>query len=133
MTYAYPVVAVQLDRRELREHGCDRVVVPVGGGGCRLDDAHNRDSDELGRVGECLVGGNGRRGSAAGLGGGAEWTVAAVISGTARQGQTLSSSTGTWTGTAPISYATQWWRCDSAGKNCANVGRGGVVVSVGGG
>ena len=37
-------------------------------------------------------------------------TVVPVLSGTASFGQTLSSSTGTWTGTAPISYTYQWSR-----------------------
>ena len=44
-----------------------------------------------------------------------------VISGTAQAGQTLTASTGTWSGTTPISYAYQWRRCDSAGANCADV------------
>jgi hypothetical protein len=44
---------------------------------------------------------------------------APVISGTAQQGQTLSSSTGTWNGTQPISYSYQWYRRDSGGNNCA--------------
>lgn len=37
-------------------------------------------------------------------------TVAPVISGTAVVGQTLSSTTGTWTGTPTITYAYQWKR-----------------------
>ena len=37
-------------------------------------------------------------------------TVAPVISGTAVVGQVLSSTTGTWTGTAPITYSYQWKR-----------------------
>ena len=37
-------------------------------------------------------------------------TVAPVISGTQVVGSALSSTTGTWTGTAPISYAYQWYR-----------------------
>ena len=37
-------------------------------------------------------------------------TVAPVISGTAVVGQTLSSTTGTWTGAAPITYSYQWKR-----------------------
>jgi hypothetical protein len=37
-------------------------------------------------------------------------TVAPVISGTAVVGQVLSSTTGTWSGTAPITYSYQWRR-----------------------
>ncbi len=35
-----------------------------------------------------------------------------------RDGQTLSSTVGTWTGTPAISYERQWLRCDAAGDNC---------------
>jgi hypothetical protein len=41
------------------------------------------------------------------------------VSGTAQAGQTLSASTGAWSGTAPITYAYQWQRC---GSSCVNVG-----------
>ena len=37
-----------------------------------------------------------------------------VISGTVKVGQTLSTSTGTWSGTAPISYSYRWARCSSS-------------------
>jgi len=40
-------------------------------------------------------------------------TVSPVISGTTKFGSTLSSTTGTWTGTAPISYTYQWQRNSS--------------------
>src|SRR5207248_1349058 len=42
------------------------------------------------------------------------------ISGTAQVGQTLSSSTGSWSG-SPSGYGYQWKRCDSAGANCAPI------------
>src|SRR5450755_1168142 len=47
-------------------------------------------------------------------------TAVPAISGTATQGQTLSTSNGTWTN-SPTSYAYQWQDCDSSGGNCANV------------
>jgi hypothetical protein len=42
-------------------------------------------------------------------------------SGSAKPGQTLTSSAGTWTGTNPLGYAYQWLRCDSTGANCAAI------------
>ena len=55
-------------------------------------------------------------------GGGAPTNTAAPqISGTAQQGQTLTVSNGSWTG-SPSSYAYQWQDCDSSGASCANIG-----------
>jgi polysaccharide biosynthesis protein PslG len=47
-------------------------------------------------------------------------TALPAISGTTQVGQTLASSTGTWSG-SPSSYAYQWTRCDSTGAACANI------------
>jgi hypothetical protein len=44
-----------------------------------------------------------------------------AIGGTPTQGQTLTTSTGTWGGTAPMTFAYQWQRCDSTGANCVPV------------
>jgi hypothetical protein len=41
-----------------------------------------------------------------------------TISGTAKQGQTLTANVGTWSGATPIGYAYQWLRCDRNGNNC---------------
>ena len=40
-------------------------------------------------------------------------TSAPVVTGTAQQGNTLTASSGTWTGTAPIDYTYQWQDCSS--------------------
>ena len=46
---------------------------------------------------------------------------APALSGTARDTQTLTASTGAWRGTPPLSFGWQWRRCDSAGANCADI------------
>ncbi len=45
-----------------------------------------------------------------------------TISGTAQQGQELTASVGSWSGTSPIDYSTSWERCDSSGNNCSSLG-----------
>lgn len=47
-------------------------------------------------------------------------TVAPAVSGTAKQGQTLSTTTGTWTG-GSLTYAYLWYRCDASETNCASI------------
>ena len=49
-------------------------------------------------------------------------TAPPAISGTARDGSTLTSSTGSWSGSTPFTFTYQWQRCDSAGANCSNIG-----------
>jgi hypothetical protein len=48
-------------------------------------------------------------------------TVAPTITGTARDGQTLTTDDGTWTGTTPITYTRQWERCNTASANCTDI------------
>ena len=50
-------------------------------------------------------------------------TVPPTISGTATQGQLLSTSNGSWTFDEDyLTYAYQWLRCDAAGANCVDIG-----------
>jgi hypothetical protein len=43
------------------------------------------------------------------------------ISGTAAVGQTLSATSGSWSGDTPITFSYQWQRCDSNGANCGSI------------
>ena len=43
------------------------------------------------------------------------------LSGVDRDGQTLTTTLGSWNGTAPLDYDVQWQRCDALGANCANI------------
>src|SRR3712207_6389438 len=44
------------------------------------------------------------------------------IGGTALDGQSLTASNGTWTGTAPMSFTRKWLRCAADGTACAAIG-----------
>jgi hypothetical protein len=58
-------------------------------------------------------------GSAHAAGGrGPTLTVKPNVSGTTAVGRRLTALTGTWTGSGPIDYAFQWYRCDASGARC---------------
>lgn len=44
-----------------------------------------------------------------------------VLAGVAGQGETLTASSGSWTGTTPIVFAYTWERCDSSGGGCITI------------
>jgi hypothetical protein len=44
-----------------------------------------------------------------------------TISGSAQAGQTLSASSGSWSGSTPITFTYKWRSCDSAGASCADI------------
>jgi phospholipase C len=48
-------------------------------------------------------------------------TAPPTISGTAQDGQTLTTGTGSWSSTDPLLYTYQWQRCDNSGANCTNI------------
>src|SRR3954451_11266960 len=48
-------------------------------------------------------------------------TIAPAVTGTTRVGSTLTTSDGTWTGTAPIEHGYHWQRCDAAGASCRTI------------
>ena len=47
---------------------------------------------------------------------------APTIGGTARSGETLTATSGSWAGGTPITYAYQWQRCNSSGSSCGTIG-----------
>ena len=47
-----------------------------------------------------------------------------TISGAAKDGSTLTASSGTWSGPGPISFSYRWLRCDTGGNNCDGTSSG---------
>jgi hypothetical protein len=47
--------------------------------------------------------------------------VRPFVSGTERAGSVLTASTGTWTGSLPLTYTYQWQRCNASGSGCAAI------------
>src|SRR5262245_48411316 len=45
-------------------------------------------------------------------------TVDPKITGETVKGKTLAATSGTWSGTAPFTFAYEWLRCDTSGGNC---------------
>ena len=54
------------------------------------------------------------------------------ISGAAVVGETLTASTGSWTGTPTITFTYAWQRCNGAGASCTPIGASGNTYVVGG-
>jgi subtilisin family serine protease len=52
-----------------------------------------------------------------------------TISGVAQVGQTLTASSGTWSGN-PTAYSYQWQRCDALGSSCAATGAAGPTYTI---
>jgi hypothetical protein len=63
----------------------------------------------------------GQPGSGRAAGSGPASTAGPTISGTAQEGQELSTSNGTWSG-SPTAYTYAWSRCDASGNSCAAIG-----------
>jgi hypothetical protein len=53
-----------------------------------------------------------------------------TVSGTAREGETLTASSGTWSGTTPMTFSYRWQRCNSSGGNCKNISATGQTYTL---
>jgi uncharacterized protein YukE len=48
-------------------------------------------------------------------------TALPSVAGVLKDGQLLSATTGSWSGTAPITYGYQWQACNAAGESCKDI------------
>src|SRR5581483_4069828 len=48
-------------------------------------------------------------------------TALPTITGTAQRGFTLTASTGSWSGTTPMTFTYSWRRCNSTGASCTTI------------
>jgi hypothetical protein len=48
-------------------------------------------------------------------------SAAPSIAGSAKDGQHLKATRGTWSGQPPVSYTYHWTRCDASGDNCSDI------------
>jgi hypothetical protein len=60
-------------------------------------------------------------GGAAARSAGPTLTAAPSVTGTLKAGSRLAAGSGTWTSTATVSYAYQWYRCDRTGAHCSSI------------
>jgi hypothetical protein len=51
-------------------------------------------------------------------------TSAPTIVGTVKQGETVTATSGTWSGAGPITFAYHWRRCDTGGGDCRDTSTG---------
>ena len=51
-------------------------------------------------------------------------TSAPTIVGTVKQGETVTATSGTWSGAGPITFTYQWRRCDTSGGGCRGTSSG---------
>ena len=63
------------------------------------------------------------------LGVGPKDTELPTVSGTATAGQTLTASSGKWTGTEPILYEYEWLRCNTAGSECTTASAASLLAT----